>query len=72
MAVLREHGCCFIGPADWAEAYEEDYVEIWKIIQPGGELLDCPVCLLQLDSNAELELVGLDQPWNEEGPVDRG
>lgn len=69
MAVLREHGRCYIGPVDWPEAYEEDYVEIWKIIQP--ELLDCAVCLLQLDNNAELEIVGLDRAWNEVGPVDK-
>src|ERR1017187_1064732 len=67
MAVLREQGQSYIGPAEWAEAYEEDYLEVWKIIQP--ELLDCPVCLLQLNGNDELEIVGLDQAWNENGPL---
>jgi hypothetical protein len=67
MAVLREQGRTYIGPAEWAEAYEEDYLEVWKIIQP--ELLDCPVCLLQLNGNDELEVVGLDQAWNENGPL---
>jgi hypothetical protein len=68
MAALREQGQTYIGPAEWAEAYEEDYLEVWKIIQP--ELLDCPVCLLRLDGNDELEVVGLDQAWNENGPLD--
>lgn len=68
MAALREQGRTYIGPAEWAEAYEEDYLEVWKVIRP--ELLDCPVCLLQLDSNDELEVVGLDQAWNENGPLD--
>jgi hypothetical protein len=67
MAALREQGQTYIGPADWAEAYEENYLEVWKIIQP--ELLDCPVCLLRLDGNDELEVVGLDQAWNENGPL---
>lgn len=67
MAVLREQGRTYIGPAEWAEAYEEDYLEVWKIIRP--ELLDCPVCLLQLNGNDELEVVGLDQAWNENGPL---
>ena len=68
MAALREQGLTYIGPVEWAEAYEEDYLEVWKIIQP--ELLDCPVCLLRLDGNDELEVVGLDQVWNENGPLD--
>jgi hypothetical protein len=68
MAALREQGRTYIGPAEWAEAYEEDYLEVWKVIRP--ELLDCPVCLLQLDGNDELEVVGLDQAWNENGPMD--
>ena len=68
MAVLREQGQTYIGPAEWADAYEENYLEVWKIIQP--ELLDCPVCLLRLDGNDELEVVGLDQAWNENGPPD--
>ena len=67
MAVLREQGRTYIGPVEWAEAYEEDYLEVWKIIQP--ELLDCPVCLLQLNGNDELEVVGLEQAWNENGPL---
>jgi hypothetical protein len=67
LAVLREQGRTYIGPAEWAEAYEEDYLEVWKIIQP--ELLDCPVCLLQLNGNDELEVVGLEQAWNENGPL---
>ncbi len=67
MAVLREQGRSYIGPVEWAEAYEEDYLEVWKIIQP--ELLDCPVCLLQLNGNDELEVVGLDQVWNDNGPL---
>jgi hypothetical protein len=68
MAALREQGQTYIGPAEWAEAYEEDYLEVWKIIQP--ELLDCPVCLLRLDGNDELEVFGLEQVWNENGPLD--
>jgi hypothetical protein len=68
MAALREQGLTYIGPVEWAQAYEEDYLEVWKIIQP--ELLDCPVCLLRLDGNDELEVVGLDQVWNENGPLD--
>jgi hypothetical protein len=68
MAALRERGRTYIGPAEWIEAYEEDYLEVWKIIQP--ELLDCPVCLLRLDGNDELAVVGLDQAWNENGPLD--
>ena len=67
MAVLREQGRSYIGPVEWAEAYEEDYLEVWKIIQP--EILDCPVCLLQLNGNDELEVVGLDQVWNDNGPL---
>lgn len=67
LAVLREQGRTYIGPVEWAEAYEEDYLEVWKIIRP--ELLDCPVCLLQLNGNDELEVVGLDQAWNENGPL---
>jgi hypothetical protein len=67
LAVLREQCRSYIGPAEWAEAYEEDYLEVWKIIQP--ELLDCPVCLVQLDGNDELEVVGLDQAWNDNGPL---
>jgi hypothetical protein len=68
MAALREQGRTYIGPAEWPEAYEEDYLEVWKVIRP--ELLDCPVCLLQLDGNDELEVVGLDQAWNDNGPLD--
>jgi hypothetical protein len=67
MTVLREQGRTYIGPVEWTEVYEEDYLEVWKIIQP--ELLDCPVCLLQLNGNDELEVVGLDQAWNENGPL---
>jgi hypothetical protein len=68
LAALREQSRTYIGPVEWAEAYEEDYLEVWKVIRP--ELLDCPVCLLQLDGNDELEVVGLDQAWNENGPLD--
>ena len=67
MVALREQGRTYIGPAEWAEAYEENYLQVWKIIRP--ELLDCPVCLLQLNGNDELEVVGLDQAWNENGPL---
>ena len=68
MAALREQSRTYIAPVEWAEAYEEDYLEVWKVIRP--ELLDCPVCLLQLNGNDELEVVGLDQAWNENGPLD--
>ena len=68
MAALREQSRTYIGPVEWVEAYEENYLEVWKVIRP--ELLDCPVCLLQLNGNDELEVVGLDQAWNENGPLE--
>ena len=57
MAALREQGQTYIGPADWAEAYEENYLEVWKIIQP--ELLDCPVCLQDSTETTSWRLLGL-------------